>query len=100
MDNLSHRIQALHSDLEPMVDFVLMDDGNGAFISEWNAAAPQPTEAELLAVDITNALAIAERKREYPSIGDQLDMQYHDAINSTTTWADAITAVKAKHKID
>ena len=30
----------------------------------------------------------------YPSIGDQLDMQYWDSVNSTTTWADAITKIK------
>ena len=30
----------------------------------------------------------------YPSIGDQLDMQYHDAVDGTTTWQEAIQAVK------
>ena len=34
----------------------------------------------------------------YPSIPDQLDMQYHDLVDSTTTWADAIAAVKAKYR--
>ena len=33
----------------------------------------------------------------YPSIGEQLDQQYHDAVNGTTTWKDAIAAVKAAH---
>ena len=28
------------------------------------------------------------------SIGDQLDMQYHDAVDGTTTWKDHIKAVK------
>ena len=37
------------------------------------------------------------RAEAYPSIGDQLDMQYHDSVNGTTTWADAIAAVKAKY---
>ena len=37
------------------------------------------------------------RSRAYPSIGDQLDMQYHDSVNGTTTWADAIAAVKTKY---
>jgi len=36
-----------------------------------------------------------QRDRQYPSIGDQLDMQYHDQINGTTTWKDAIAKVKA-----
>jgi hypothetical protein len=37
------------------------------------------------------------RAIEYPSIGDQLDMQYHDSLDGTTTWADAIAAVKTKY---
>tara|TARA_R100000995_G_C3472922_1_gene119275 strand:+ start:435 stop:731 length:297 start_codon:yes stop_codon:yes gene_type:complete len=38
-----------------------------------------------------------QRDREivYPSIQDQLDMQYWDKINSTTTWQDAIAKVKS-----
>jgi hypothetical protein len=36
-----------------------------------------------------------KRQAEYPSIGDQLDMQYHDQLNGTTTWKDAIAKVKA-----
>jgi len=34
---------------------------------------------------------------KYASINDQLDQQYHDAVNSTTTWKDAIAAVKSAH---
>ena len=30
-------------------------------------------------------------------IGDQLDMQYHDGEDGTTTWKDHIAAVKAKY---
>jgi len=36
-----------------------------------------------------------QRDRQYPSIGDQLDMQYHDELNGTTTWKDAIAKVKS-----
>ena len=35
------------------------------------------------------------RINAYPSTGDQLDMQYWDSVNNTTTWADAIAKVKA-----
>ena len=38
-----------------------------------------------------------QRKAEYPDFGDQLDMQYHDNVDGTTTWADAIAAVKNKY---
>jgi len=34
---------------------------------------------------------------QYATVGDQLDQQYKDALNGTTTWKDAITAVKAAH---
>lgn len=37
------------------------------------------------------------RKAAYPSIEDQLDMRYHDSINGTSTWEDAIAAVKAMY---
>ena len=33
----------------------------------------------------------------YASVGDQLDMQYWDMVNGTTTWKDHIAAVKAKY---
>ena len=36
-----------------------------------------------------------QRDRQYPSIGDQLDMQYHDEVNGTTTWKDAVAKVKS-----
>jgi hypothetical protein len=34
------------------------------------------------------------RQSAYPSWEDQLDMQYHDSVDGTTTWADAIAKVK------
>ena len=37
-----------------------------------------------------------QRDREYPVIGDQLDMIYKDNKNGTTTHADAVEAVKTK----
>ena len=35
-----------------------------------------------------------QRATAYPSIQEQLDMQYWDGVNGTTTWADAIAAIK------
>ena len=37
------------------------------------------------------------RSQEYPSREDQFDMQYHDQVNGTTTWRDAIQAIKDKY---
>lgn len=36
-----------------------------------------------------------DRALQYPSIQDQLDMQYWDQVNGTTTWKDAVAKVKA-----
>ncbi len=35
------------------------------------------------------------RQEAYGSIQDQLDMQYWDSVNETSTWADHIAQVKA-----
>jgi|TARA_R100000479_G_scaffold106936_1_gene53615 hypothetical protein len=49
--------------------------------------------------DITSKMAEIEvqeaRKNSYASIADQLDMQYWDNVNGTTTWKDHIAQVKA-----
>ena len=37
---------------------------------------------------------IQARQEAYGSIADQLDMQYWDAVNGTTTWKDHIAQVK------
>jgi len=36
-----------------------------------------------------------DRATAYPTIQDQLDMQYWDNVNGTTNWEDAIDKVKA-----
>jgi len=36
------------------------------------------------------------RAEAYASTGDQLDMQYWDSVNDTTTWKDHIASVKAQ----
>ncbi len=37
------------------------------------------------------------RRLAYPKIEDQLDMIYHDTVDGTSTWVDAIAAVKQQH---
>jgi len=80
-------------------DIVLHPTVNGVAVSY-----DKPTKAKLnkLLAEAQAAFDAADYSRKrataYPSIGDQLDMQYHDSVNGTTTWADAIAAVKAKYK--
>lgn len=37
----------------------------------------------------------SDRAAAYPSVPDQLDMIYHDGINGTSVWKDAIAKVKS-----
>ena len=53
-------------------------------------------KAELDKIDEANEYKM-KRKKEYPRIEEQLDMQYHDLKNGTTTWEDAIKSVKVKY---
>ena len=60
-----------------------------------------PDDFTLIANDEADALRLYEktyadlREENYLSIGDQLDMQYKDLINGTTTWKDHIAKVKS-----
>jgi hypothetical protein len=38
-----------------------------------------------------------DRAKAYPSIKEQLDMQYWDKVNGTSNWQNAINAVKAQY---
>jgi hypothetical protein len=38
-----------------------------------------------------------DRAKAYPSIQEQLDMQYWDKVNGTSNWQNAINAVKAQY---
>jgi hypothetical protein len=50
----------------------------------------------LIDAEVASTQYQRQRMAEYPSIQEQMDMQYWDAINGTTTWQDAINAVKQK----
>ena len=68
---------------------------------EWHSTdITQPTDSEITA-EITRLQAEYDSKQyarnraeAYPSLADQADMQFHDAVDGTTTWQDAIQAVK------
>jgi len=65
-------------------DVLLQDDGQGAYIKEWNLAIAQPTDEQLASYEATantaeaNAQVDATRKAAYGDIGEQLDEIYHD----------------------
>jgi len=62
-----------------------------------------PTDAEIttehqrLQAEYDSNQYQRDRAIAYPSLQDQADMQYWDAVNGTTTWQDAIAKVKADY---
>jgi len=81
------------------VKFISGADANGtAIFSDTQAYSWSEVSAEQSALQTAYDANKYQRDRaeEYPSWQDQLDMQYHDTVNSTTTWNDAIKAVKDK----
>ena len=69
-------------------------------IVEWSSENKdsQPTDDELNSAYTAwkNANEYKEnRVNTYPSWQEQMDMQYWDAVNGTTTWKDAIAKVKS-----
>ena len=75
-------IMSLYSD-------VLDVDANGiAWIS---SGIEKTVDADALAL---KKVQLA-RAASYPSLEEQMDMQYWDSVNGTTTWKDAIAKVKS-----
>jgi len=72
------------SDVDFLNDVKLQDDGQGAYIKEWNLDIAQPTDAQLASYETAantaeaNATVDATRKSQYGSWGDQLDEIYHN----------------------
>jgi hypothetical protein len=54
-------------------------------------------EAEVIAYVEPDPHYADLRRAAYGAWGDQLDMQYHDSVDDTTTWVDHVSAVKAAH---
>ena len=87
---------------------VSIDDSKGAFDANGNPVSLDQSKIDSARATLdAEAAAILYQKQRtgeagttdtiYASIGDQLDMQYKDAVNGTTTWKDHVAAVKAKY---
>lgn len=82
-----------YSDDTPNLD--ITDFSDYEYLLEGHAAEKARLQAEAEQAEL--ALTYADRRAaEYPSTGDQLDMQYWDGVNGTTTWVDAINEIKTR----
>ena len=83
-------------------DFALQDDGEGVYISEWHSKKPKPTEKEIEEADAEwqkdYDAKQYQRARQYPELGEQLDMLFHDMTagkgDKTGEWYKAVKKVK------
>ena len=92
MASISDAILEIKSDAQVSVSTndvnqIIWHDGNPTNIT--TAAIT----AKVAAIEARDA-HINPRRKAYPSMGDQLDMIYHDQVDGTTTFKDAIEAVK------
>ena len=92
--------QAIYN-THPSVASIDGDDPATAFDVNGNTVvldqSAYDTEAARLATEATANQYKLDRAAAYASIGDQLDMQYHDDVDGTTTWKTHIAAVKTAH---
>ena len=79
-------------------DVILQDDGQGAYIKEWNLDIAKPTDAQLDAFEAeattyeNNMKIITTRKSLYGSWDKQLEEIYDNGIDS---WKARIAQIKA-----
>ena len=85
------------SDVDFTTDVLLQDDGQGAYIKEWNLSIAKPSDSDLASYETAantteaNAVVDATRKDGYGNIGEQLDEIYHDI----DAWRTRIAKVKS-----
>ena len=72
-----------------------IDDGTGAFDKDGKSITLEQSKIDAARVELSKLDYKWKRAAEYPSIQEQLDMQYWDKKNGTTTWVDAIAKVKS-----
>ena len=89
-------------------DVVIIDDDSGAYDKDNKLVTLEQSKIDAARTTLdTEAAAILYQKQRtgeagttdtiYLPLAEQLDMQYWDAVNGTTTWKDHIAAVKSKY---
>jgi len=106
--NLPEIIPYMFPDAVPIDDYTVNQietkvDGKWEIsfeLIDWNdAIGTKPTEDELndisAEVEAHTKANAYKFSRKYPSWQEQMDMQYHDEVDGTTKWKDAIAKVKS-----
>jgi hypothetical protein len=97
MTDIAKSIKAINQQAE---FYITNEDINNI---EWkNGTTPIPVNEILakkqeLIAEYNSKQYQRDRAKAYPSIQEQLDLQYWDKVNGTDTWEQAINAVKAQY---
>ena len=83
-------------------EVILQDDGSGAYIKEWNITSEKakPTDAQLDALSSqaetleNNAIAVANRQKEYGSTAKQIEFITEKGLEA---WKTNVQAIKTKY---
>ena len=101
MKNLANKIE-LYLGRKPdfLKEVILHDDGSGAKIFEWNVAEAKPTDEQLNAFESeatkleNNAIAIANRQKEYGSLESQIEFITEKGLEA---WKTNVQSIKTKY---
>jgi len=101
MGTLANKIKLyVNADIDFQSDVLLQDDGQGAYIKEWNLDTAQPTQAQLDALETQaddyefNLGQIAKRKAEYGTADQQMENIIENGLEAEQT---RINNIKLKY---
>ena len=106
MNNLSHKIKIyLQNNSKNYNDernnFILQDDGSGAYIRQWNVnSVSKPTDEQLNALESeattleNNAIAVSNRQKEYGTVAKQIEFITEKGLEA---WKTNVQAIKTKY---
>ena len=88
-----------HAIYKAYPNVVTISDDVGAFDKDGNKVTLVQSNIDAARTTLNNEYAAVkykeDRRKAFASVGDQLDMQYWDAVNGTTTWKDHVAKVKS-----
>jgi hypothetical protein len=101
MANLSTKIKLYaNQEIDFLKDVLLQDDGQGAYIKEWNLPIAKPTDAQLNALEAqaniveSNQAQVQNRIKEYGTIAQQIE---YITENGLDAWQTKVNNIKAKY---
>jgi len=102
MSNLSNKIELYLGRTPDFLEEVkLQDDGQGAYIKEWNVeGVAKPTDAQLDALSSqaetleNNAIAVANRQKEYGSPEKMIEFITENGLEA---WQSKVQEIKTKY---